>query len=310
MSKKKMVSLTLNNLVEECGYKPNSHKGKSNAQFQDILELLEDLKYISCTKEILFLKPSEFIKTEILDSDALFNPSTPYVVFDENEFERIVNSDSNIDKGNLLLAYLSIKQYINMHSNSYKICALGKSTLRNEFNVSSNSTVDGTLNQLEKMGLIYYKACGCYIQDGVIKNAPTCYALDKAELRNAERFLNECLNIKSIIPKVCDNLTAYHDSKGFNKERLDDSSEKESKKNIKPPETIIDSKTIPFKQTFIQDKVNNGYVKRYNNTSYDEVKKYTEDPILDFKYTPRPRRKRFSDIQEDDESKELANGIS
>lgn len=220
------VSLTINNLVEECGYRPDSHKGKNNDQFKEMLSILIKNEYVSSSFDISLIKPTEFFQVRI-NKDALFDTPSNFVMLEETEFNRIIHSKSNIDKASLLLGFLSIKKYINMSPNATKLCAPSINTLRSDFNVGSNATVRNIIDELENLCLIYRLNCGCHKQDGSIRNTPTCYALEEKALRGAEVFLETTFKIDDIMPYVYDGFSKkvvkanrnYHESTSHNEKK-------------------------------------------------------------------------------------------
>ena len=107
------VYLTLNNLLEECGYSTRSHNKSIYSDFREIIKTeLINKGYASCNVDIFTINPTEMFSLQLSERKNIFYTKDNFVQFSISEYEKISNSDSKINKSVLAGVYLFIKQYI------------------------------------------------------------------------------------------------------------------------------------------------------------------------------------------------------
>lgn len=107
------VFLTLNNLLEECGYSTKSHNKSIYSDFREIIKTeLINKGYVTCNIDILTINPTEMFSLQLSEKKNIFYTKDNFVQFSVSEYEKIIKSDSKINKSVLVGVYLFIKQYI------------------------------------------------------------------------------------------------------------------------------------------------------------------------------------------------------
>jgi hypothetical protein len=118
-NRRNQIKFTIEDVVKYCGLKPDKHSGKSNDKIKSILIKLKELKLIAddtnysllgtkgykSDKDLLYTTPKLFKKD-------IFGNDTEFVILTDEEKDRIMNTDINIDKLKLLFYYLYLKSRI------------------------------------------------------------------------------------------------------------------------------------------------------------------------------------------------------
>jgi hypothetical protein len=194
------VTFSINYLVKSLGYTPNSRKGKINDEVFNQLLFLEENNYISILTNTKVVKPNDCFQIQIIDS-IFFEPKKNYVVFKEEEFEKITSAWS-VDQGTLLSVFLNIKKMINFDpfNTRPKVAFPALRTVQKNCNIKTVSSVNNAINELERIGLLFIYRSGTYIHDGKVKNAPNLYATNSDELNSldCERFVKGLLKDQGI----------------------------------------------------------------------------------------------------------------
>lgn len=187
------VTLTLNKLLNECGYSTKSHNDSIYSDFKRIIkEEIIDRGYGSVSEDILKVKPTSVFTINLSDKNNLFFTKDNFVQISISEFETIANSKTGkINKSVLFGVYLFIKQYILSDSDmNYilpKISYPSKQQIKKGIGVSSLTTVENAISILADLQLIYIRS-DMYVEKSDEKGTyvPTrnVFALNKEELNN------------------------------------------------------------------------------------------------------------------------------
>ena len=107
------VTLTLNRLLEECGYSTKSHNKSIYSDFREIIKTeIINKGYATCDVDIFTVNPTEMFSLQLSDKKNIFYAKDNFVQFSVYEYECIANSNGKINKSVLAGVYLFIKQYI------------------------------------------------------------------------------------------------------------------------------------------------------------------------------------------------------
>lgn len=187
------VDLTLNKLLEECGYSTRSHNKSIYSDFREIIKTeIINKGFATCNIDIFTINPNEMFTLNMSDKKSLFFSKDNFVQLTVSEYERICNSNiKNVNKSVLIGVYLFIKQYILADSDSNehfaKISYPSKSQIKKGVGISTINSVENAISILEDINMIYVK------RDMFIENdeepgsyIPTrnVFALNKEELNN------------------------------------------------------------------------------------------------------------------------------
>lgn len=209
------IGISINMLVQNIGYIPNTRKNRINDKVISSIKWLEDKKYILIETELEIDKESKIRKCKEFDklrsSDCFiihinnespfFNPQKNYVILNETEFVTLVQYPTVLDRQDLLNVYLNIKKFINFSSDSDKLCYPSHTTLCRDCKISSTGSMNKLIDELVAMGLLYKYNAGKYEDtNGNTKFANNFYALEDNVLK----------------PDVCDEIIkSYYLSQGI-----------------------------------------------------------------------------------------------
>ena len=162
------VSLSLDNLLKECGYSTKSHNQSIYSDFRSIIkDEVIDRGYATCDEDILSISPSKFFYLQLSETKTLFFAKGNFVNFSIAEYERIANSDSKINKSVLAGVYLFIKQYImdygDDNGKTPQISYPSKQQIKDGIGVSSLTTIEKAISALKDLRLIYVRG-DMYVQ--------------------------------------------------------------------------------------------------------------------------------------------------
>lgn len=192
------VYLTLNDLLKECGYSTKSHNKSIYSDFREIIKTeIINKGYATCNTDIFTVNPTEMFSIQLSEEKNLFYAKDNFVQFSISEYEKIINSNSKINKSVLVGVYLFIKQYIMDYSNDAisppRISFPSKQQIKKGIGISSFTTIENAISLLSEMKMIYIRT------DMFVENmekediyVPTrnVFALDSKEL-NGDAVLIE-----------------------------------------------------------------------------------------------------------------------
>lgn len=196
------VCTTLNAITLGCGSSIKGNSKVANEKFRDGLLWLQQNKYISCNKDLVTIKNSEYFEIQILD-DCIFYCDKNFVLLTMSEYETIINSNTTSKKSILLATYLCIKKNI-YHNDSIPMSNLAihsHDTIKRVLGVSSNSTVRMALSELRELGLVYWEDTQYYYKnkkDDEYKFAKSVYALNKSDLKYTKSALMDFYQVDCI----------------------------------------------------------------------------------------------------------------
>ena len=187
------VTLTLNKLIDECGYSTKSHNDSIYSDFKQIIkEEIIDKKYGTVKEDILKIKPMSAFTIKLSSENSLFFTKDNFVQISIAEYETITKANTGkINKSVLLGVYLFIKQYILSDSEMTgvlpKISYPSKQQIKKGIGISSITTVEKAISILADLKLIYVRG-DMYVENSQTKGefVPTrnVFALNKEELNN------------------------------------------------------------------------------------------------------------------------------
>ena len=221
------VALTLNRLLDECGYSTKSHNKSIYSDFREIIKTeVINKGYATCDVDIFTVNPTEMFTLQLSDKKNIFYTKDNFVQFSVDEYEQIVNSNSNINKSVLVGVYLFIKQYIIDYPNDVisppKISYPSKQQIKKGIGISSATTIENAISALTDMKMIYVRS------DMFVENTdeediyvPTrnVFALNGEELIGdailveLERIYNKKVYDKDDVPGKIKYLTKEKDGK-------------------------------------------------------------------------------------------------
>lgn len=153
------VTLTLNRLVEECGYSTKSHNKSIYSDFREIIKTeIINKEYATCDVDIFTINPTEMFSLQLSDKKNIFYTKDNFVQFSISEYEQIANANSKINKSILAGVYLFIKQYIIESDISIpKISYPSKQQIKKGIGIASITTIENAISSLSDMGMIYVR---------------------------------------------------------------------------------------------------------------------------------------------------------
>lgn len=190
-------------IVEGIGCKPDYHKDKVNEKVIKSLDWLEEHNYIFVLTNIHKNKFShgECFRIQINDSNNIFDIDKDFVILEEKEFDKLIESKTKIDKHKILNVFLNIKKYMSFDKERPTICYPSHKTLCNDCRISSTGVMNNIIAELIRIGLLYTYNSGQYIDNkGNVKFSNNFYALQDGVLN----------------PEVCDDIIkGYYSNQGI-----------------------------------------------------------------------------------------------
>lgn len=156
-------SISIEYIIEYCGLKPNRNKGKTNDTIKDLFLYLENTGYIN----ILNKEDLKSIKNLILIHFKKYADKN-YVELKRSEIEKISNSESKLDKTNLLIIFLYLKSRMYRRQNGDDLVKSGGipetcfptyENIYSDIDISKRS-ISRYITELDKLDLIRYANSG------------------------------------------------------------------------------------------------------------------------------------------------------
>ena len=207
------INLTLNSLLEECGYSTRSHNKSIYSDFREIIKTeIINKGYATCNTDIFTVNPTEMFSLQLSDKKNIFYTNDNFVQFNIKEFETIASSTGKINKSVLAGVYLFIKQYIMDFQDDIplaKISYPSKQQIKKGIGISSATTIEGAITALLSMKMIYVRT-DMFIEnsdeDGIYVPTRNVFALNGEELIGdavlveLERIYNKKVYNKDDVP--------------------------------------------------------------------------------------------------------------
>ena len=215
------VTLTLNRLLEECGYSTKSHNKSIYSDFREIIKTeIINRGYATCDVDIFTVNPTEMFSLQLSDKKNIFYTKDSFVQFSIDEYEHIANSNSKINKSVLAGVYLFIKQYIIDYPSDTvsppRISYPSKQQIKKGIGISSTTTIENAITTLLSMEMIYLRT-DMFVEnteeDGVYVPTRNVFALNGEELIGdailveLERIYNKKVYNKDDVPGKIKYLT-------------------------------------------------------------------------------------------------------
>lgn len=184
------VTLTLNRLLEECGYSTNSHNKSIYSDFREIIKTeIINKGYATCDVDIFTVNPTEMFSLQLSDKKNIFYTKDNFVQFNVDEYEHISNVNAKINKSVLAGVYLFIKQYIMDYPNDTvsppRISYPSKQQIKKGIGISSTTTIENAISTLSEMAMIYVRS-EMFVENSEVEGqfVPTrnVFALNEEEL--------------------------------------------------------------------------------------------------------------------------------
>lgn len=156
------ISLTLNNLLEECGYSTKSHNKSIYSDFREIIKTeLINKGYVNCEIDIFTVNPTEMFNLQLSEKKNLFYSKDNFVQLSISEYEKIANLNSKVSKSVLIGVYLFIKQYIMEYPDGAmsppKVSYPSKQQIKRGIGISSFTTIENAISILVDLKLLYIR---------------------------------------------------------------------------------------------------------------------------------------------------------
>ena len=215
------VTLTLNRLLEECGYSTKSHNKSIYSDFREIIKTeIINKGYATCDVDIFTVNPTEMFSLQLSDKKNIFYTKDNFVQFSVEEYEHIANSNGKINKSVLVGVYLFIKQYIIDYPSDTisppRISYPSKQQIKKGIGISSTTTIENAITTLLSMEMIYLRT-DMFVEnteeDGVYVPTRNVFALNGEELIGdavlieLERIYNKKVYDKDDVPGKIKYLT-------------------------------------------------------------------------------------------------------
>lgn len=157
------VSLTLNQLLEECGYSTKSHNKSIYSDFREIIKTeIINKGYAACNVDIFTIHPTEMFSLQLSDKKNIFYTKDNFVQFSIDEYEHISNAKCKVNKSVLVGVYLFIKQYIMSYSidtiSPPSISFPSKQQIKKGTAIASTTTIENAISILANMEMIYVRS--------------------------------------------------------------------------------------------------------------------------------------------------------
>lgn len=181
------VTLTLNRLLEECGYSTKSHNKSIYSDFREIIKTeIINKGYANCDVDIFTVNPNEIFSLQLSDKKNIFYSKDSFVQFSIEEYEKISGLTGKVNKSILVGVYLFIKQYIIETTDPVpKISYPSKQQIKKGIGISSTTTIENAISILSQSKMIFVRS-EMYIEnseiDGEFIPARNVFSLNEDEL--------------------------------------------------------------------------------------------------------------------------------
>ena len=208
------VTLTLNRLLKECGYSTKSHNKSIYSDFREIIKTeIINKGYATCDVDIFIANPTEIFSLQLSEKKNIFYTKDNFVQFSVEEYEKITNSNTKINKSVLAGVYLFIKQYIMDYTTNtispLRISYPSKQQIKKGIGIASTTTIENAISTLSDIGMIFIRS-EMYVEntkvDGQFVPTRNVFALNKEDLYGdailveLERVYNKKVYNKDDVP--------------------------------------------------------------------------------------------------------------
>lgn len=154
------VTLTLNRLLEECGYSTKSHNKSIYSDFREIIKTeIINKGYANCEVDIFTVNPNEMFSLQLSDKKNIFYSKDNFVQLSIEEYEKISSLVSKVNKSILVGVYLFIKQYIIETNDPVpKISYPSKQQIKKGIGISSTTTIENAISVLSQSKMIFIRS--------------------------------------------------------------------------------------------------------------------------------------------------------
>lgn len=219
------VSLTLNSLLQECGYSTKTNNKSIYSDFREIIKTeVINKGYATCSTDIFTVKPNDMFYLQLSYANNIFFTNKNFVQITIAEYERICSIKSKINKSILLGVFLYIKQFIIDYSDdlfSSRISFPSKTQMAKGLDVSI-TTIENSISILESQKIIYVRR-NMFVENknkkGTYTPTRNVYALDPKELEGdsvlieLEKIYGKRIYNQEDVPGKIDYLTKQRGEK-------------------------------------------------------------------------------------------------
>lgn len=157
------VTLTLNRLLEECGYSTKSHNKSIYSDFREIIKTeVINKGYAICDVDIFTVNPTEMFSLQLSEKKNIFYTKDNFVQFSVDEYEKIASANTKINKSVLAGVYLFIKQYIMDYQTDIisppRISYPSKQQIKKGIGIASTTTIENAISVLSDMEMIFIRS--------------------------------------------------------------------------------------------------------------------------------------------------------
>lgn len=181
------VTITLNRLLDECGYSTKSHNKSIYSDFREIIKTeIINKGYATCDVDIFTVNPNEIFSLQLSDKKNIFYTKDNFVQFSIDEYEKISSTNCKINKSVLAGVYLFIKQYIIESDVPIpKVSYPSKQQIKKGIGIASTTTIENAISTLSEIGMIFVRS-EMFVEnteeDGEFIPTRNVFALNEEEL--------------------------------------------------------------------------------------------------------------------------------
>lgn len=165
-----ILPTTLSKLITRCGYSAGTRNITIYNDWRNIIHKLIDSGYITCSQDIMTIKPTEEFILTFSNKKNPFYTDDSFVFITKKEFDAITSYKTNMNKSVIIGTYLYIKQYIIDTEYAAGIAYPTKQQIAQGIGVASTTTIEKAINILVELELLYVKT-GFYIEDTIEVNS-------------------------------------------------------------------------------------------------------------------------------------------
>ena len=190
---------SIHRLVNSIGYTPNRNKGKINDVVKNMLIDLETQGYIFILDNLEKTKVNDCLEIRLNGKHEFWNTENPFTQFYLEDYEKIINTKTSVDKSRLIRIYLFIKKHLNTASWSEPFVFVCIRSIANGLNLSRGTNICQAIKELVACGVLYTYDVGSYIdKNGTRKNVTTYYAFEPDQFGGAYNHALEWVRSKGI----------------------------------------------------------------------------------------------------------------
>lgn len=159
-----ILPTTLSKLITRCGYSASTRRTTTYDDWRNIIYKLIADGYLTCSQDIMTVKPTEEFVLTFSHSRNLFFTDDSFVFITKKEFDAITSYKTNMNKSVIIGVFIYIKQFIIDADFASGIAYPSKHQIARGIGISSATTIEKAINILVDLNLLYVKS-DFYIED-------------------------------------------------------------------------------------------------------------------------------------------------